>query len=191
MRATAPPPRRNPGFAHWWRYIVAAVIAIFGVPIALGGLWLISLGGSWYYFPAGLGLLATAFLLARADRRAVWLYAAIFVATVIWALWEAGFNGWAQVPRLIAPAVVMLLVLSTLPTLRGPRLPRAAMATGGVALSVAAALAMVDRGPETALAQVAPTAPAPNVPAPTVPAAPIAAPEAAPVQFTMPTAGAD
>ncbi|WP_273689878.1 membrane-bound PQQ-dependent dehydrogenase, glucose/quinate/shikimate family [Ketogulonicigenium vulgare] len=191
MRATAPPPRRNPGFAHWWRYIVAAVIAIFGVPIALGGLWLISLGGSWYYFPAGLGLLATAFLLARADRRAVWLYAAIFVATVIWALWEAGFNGWAQVPRLIAPAVVMLLVLSTLPTMRGPRLPRAAMATGGVALSVAAALAMVDRGPETALAQVAPTAPAPAAPAPAVPAAPIAAPEAAPVQFTMPTAGAD
>ena len=32
-----------------------------------------------------------------------WIYLVVFALTVVWALWERGFNGWAQVPRLAAP----------------------------------------------------------------------------------------
>ena len=68
----SPPQRR--GFTFWWTIFVAAALLIFGLPIAAGGLWLITLGGSWYYLPAGIGLLVTAFFLFRREMAAVWVY---------------------------------------------------------------------------------------------------------------------
>ncbi|MFZ3582497.1 membrane-bound PQQ-dependent dehydrogenase, glucose/quinate/shikimate family [Loktanella sp. DJP18] len=97
---------------------VAAVLMIFGLPLVAGGAWLMSLGGSWYYLPAGTGLILTAWFLFRQERLAVWIYLITFAGTVIWALWEAGLDPWAQVPRLVAPTVVLVLVLTTLPALR-------------------------------------------------------------------------
>jgi quinoprotein glucose dehydrogenase len=67
------------GASFWWTMLVAAVLVIFGLPIAAGGAWLIALGGSWYYLPAGLGLLATAYFLFRRDAMAVWVYLTTFV----------------------------------------------------------------------------------------------------------------
>ena len=142
--------------AYWWTIFVAVVLLIFGLPIAAGGLWLIVLGGSWYYLPAGLGLLLTSWFLFRTDIRALWVYLATYVATVIWALWEAGLNGWAQVPRLLAPTIVLLLILTTLPAVlrgsvrrfRGAAL--AAMVTMAGALGV---LAVAQNGVEPTIAQ--------------------------------------
>jgi quinoprotein glucose dehydrogenase len=123
------------GAAFWWAMLVATIILIFGLPIAAGGVWLIALGGSWYYLPAGIGLLATAILLYRRSSAAIWVYLATFIGTLIWALWEAGFNGWAQVPRLVAPSVVLILVLTTLPALRKGNWPgRRAMAAAAVTI---------------------------------------------------------
>lgn len=121
---------------QWWPILLGIILVLFGLPIAAGGLWLMTLGGSWYYFPAGLGLLVTAYFLFRREVAAVWIYLATFLATLVWALWEAGFDGWAQVPRLLAPTIVLFLVLTTLPMLRGPR-PRPRT---GVAAAMAAML---------------------------------------------------
>lgn len=101
----------------WWPIAVAILLVLFGIPIAAGGVYLMVLGGSWYYFPAGMGLLITAYFLMRRSEAALWVNLATFVITVAWAFWEAGLDGWAQVPRLVAPTVVLLLVLSTVPTL--------------------------------------------------------------------------
>lgn len=101
----------------WWPIAVAILLVLFGIPIAAGGVYLMVLGGSWYYFPAGMGLLITAYFLMRRSEAALWVYLATFAITVAWAFWEAGLDGWAQVPRLVAPTVVLLLVLSTVPTL--------------------------------------------------------------------------
>lgn len=123
------------GAAFWWAMLVATIILIFGLPIAAGGVWLIALGGSWYYLPAGIGLLATAILLYRRSSAAIWVYLATFIGTLIWALWEAGLNGWAQVPRLVAPSVVLILVLTTLPALRKGHWPwRRGMAAAAVTI---------------------------------------------------------
>ena len=85
------------GSWFWWRAFVAALIGVFGAAIAAGGLWLILLGGSWYYLPAGIGLIVTAWLLFRGRGGALWVYLLVYGTTVLWALWEAGLNGWAQV----------------------------------------------------------------------------------------------
>ena len=85
---------------------LAAVLAVFGLLILGGGIWLITLGGSWYYAVAGAGLCATAWLLVQRSMAAFWVYLATFAFTVAWALWEKGLDGWAQVPRLVAASVL-------------------------------------------------------------------------------------
>ena len=165
--------RRGAGF--WWTILVGVVLMVFGMPIAAGGLWLISLGGSWYYLPAGIGLLLTAWFLLQRSINALWVYVATYAATLAWALWESGLDGWAQVPRLVAPTVVLILVLTTVPNLRGSvrRFGRALT----VATVLAAALGLIgiaNKGIDAPLAQeaeepadVAPAAP--NAPLATVP----------------------
>ena len=119
------------GLGFWLIMIFAAVLALAALPLIGGGAYLIILGGSWYYLPAGLALLATAVLLFRRSRLAVWIYLVTFAITIAWALWESGFNGWAQIPRIFAPFVVLVLLLLCLPRLHsGPRASRGAVAAG-------------------------------------------------------------
>ena len=115
----------------WLITALAVVVALAGLALAGGGIYLIVLGGSWYYAPAGLALLATAWFLFRRSRLAVWIYLALFAVTVGWAMWESGFNGWAQIPRILTPFVLLLLILACLPGLRsGPRLDRRVASAG-------------------------------------------------------------
>ena len=89
-----------------------------GVVLTVGGVQLAALGGSWYYLLAGLALIASGFFLVLRDVRGAWLYAATFAGTLIWAFWEKGLDGWALVPRLVGPLVLMFLVIAVLPVLR-------------------------------------------------------------------------
>jgi glucose dehydrogenase len=99
----------------WWIFAVllAVVLTLFGLALFAGGVWLIFLGGSWYYALAGAGLLVTAWLLVTDTHDALPVYGLIWLATVIWAFWEVGTDWWAQVPRLVAPTVVLVLILPT------------------------------------------------------------------------------
>lgn len=110
--------------ARGWRFAamaLAVVLVVFGLPLLGGGVWLISLGGSWYYALAGAGLIATAVELARQRMRALWIYLVVWSLTVVWAFWEVGFDWWDQVPRLVAPTVVLVFILMVLPALRRPQ----------------------------------------------------------------------
>lgn len=169
------------GFGYWAVVALAVVLALLGLPILVGGVWLITLGGSWYYALAGLGLLLTAWFLFRHSMTAVWIYLLTFVGTLIWALWERGLDGWAQVPRLVAPSIVLVLVLLAIPALRGRfaggRAALTAAAVGVVALG-ASGLVLTSAQQPHLLAQEAVT-PAEPAPAPE-PAAPTAEPTPAP-----------
>ena len=98
--------------------ILGWVCVLFGLVILAGGVWLIALGGSWYYGLAGLGLIVTGLMLNRYRMGAIWVYLATWVGTVAWAWWEVGADWWAQVPRLVAPTVILILVLLCIPALK-------------------------------------------------------------------------
>ena len=173
------------GAGFWWTMFVGAVLLIFGLPIVAGGLWLITLGGSWYYLPAGIGLVLTAWFLLRRSMTAIWVYALTYLATLVWALWEAGLDGWAQVPRLVAPTIVLVLVLSTFPMLRGSvRRFGQAMAAGLVLAGVLSVAGVANKGVETSYAQEveepAEAAPQPSAVPTEVVSQPSAAPDALP-----------
>jgi quinoprotein glucose dehydrogenase len=133
--------RSQGGFGYWAMVALSVVMIAFGLPILLGGVWLISLGGSWYYALAGLGLIASAIFMIRRAMLGVWIYLLTFLGTLAWAFWESGLNGWAQVPRLVAPTLILVLVLLCIPVLR-PAPRRASFLSGAVAASLVGLLAL-------------------------------------------------
>lgn len=98
------------------------LLAVMGLGLAIGGGWLLSLGGSPYYLIAGLAWLLAAWLLWRRRRSGALVTAAVAVLTVPWALWESGADFWALFPRLMAPLAVAALALWLVPV--GPSLAR-------------------------------------------------------------------
>ena len=99
-----------------------------GLYLLIGGVWLITLGGSWYYPIAGVVMLGVAWLLWRGKQSALWLYAAFLLATMIWSIWEIGFDFWALTPRcdiLVFFGIWLILpvVWRKLPIISRPALP--------------------------------------------------------------------
>ncbi|MDP0927661.1 hypothetical protein Q0601_10790 [Paracoccus onubensis] len=99
--------------------IVGILIALAGLPLAWSGAQLIGLGGSWYYLLAGLCIVVTGILFFIRNKAGIWLYALVFLATVAWALWEAGMDFWPLVPRLVAPMVLAIIVALCVPLFPG------------------------------------------------------------------------
>lgn len=95
------------------RFVFIAILAIIGTSLSWLGAELAWLGGSLYYLAAGGACLLSAWLIFRKDWRGVWLYAIFLLATLAWALWEAGLDGWALAPRLVLPTALGLWMLST------------------------------------------------------------------------------
>ena len=79
--------------------LTALFAALSGLYLLIGGAWLVAVGGSWYYPIAGLALLGVTIKLWYGKRSALWLYALILLATMIWGVWEVGFDFWALTPR--------------------------------------------------------------------------------------------
>ncbi|RVQ64723.1 membrane-bound PQQ-dependent dehydrogenase, glucose/quinate/shikimate family [Croceicoccus ponticola] len=98
------------------RWPFGILLAIIGIVLAAGGGWLVSLGGSPYYLLAGLACLLSGWFFVRGDRRGVWIYAAMLLATLGWSLWEVGLDFWQLLPRLAGPTV--LGVILALPWIR-------------------------------------------------------------------------
>lgn len=100
--------------------------ALFGIVLVAGGVWLIALGGSWYYAAAGIALLITALLLFRRSPVALWLYAALVLATLLWAVWESGLDWWPLAARgdvLFLLGVFMVMPWIVRPLARGTAAP--------------------------------------------------------------------
>jgi quinoprotein glucose dehydrogenase len=80
--------------------LTAWVAAALGALLAVGGAYLLWLGGSWYYLLAGLGLLLVGVLIHRRLRAALWLYALVLLASLAWTIYEVRFDWWQIAPRI-------------------------------------------------------------------------------------------
>jgi glucose dehydrogenase len=86
MKTQAPFPSA-PG---WPARVLGVVLLLIGLVLAVGGIQLAVLGGSVYYVLAGVGLIVAGVLMARRSLAGAWVYLGVFVATLVWALWESG-----------------------------------------------------------------------------------------------------
>jgi quinate dehydrogenase (quinone) len=113
----------------------------FGLIFAAGGGYLATLGGSWYFLLAGLGMIVSSVLLFKQRLAGAWLFALVMVLTVIWAVIDAGLNFWPLVSRLLTLGVLSVLVALVYPSVR--KANGLAGGRGGYALGGVLAIAVI------------------------------------------------
>lgn len=110
------------GAGGWLLMIYAVIMVILGLPLLIGGAYLVYLGGSVYYVIAGIGLIVAGVLLFRGRMAGFWIYTLTFILTIVWGFAEVGLNGWALIPWTVGPIILMIISLLFLPVLhRGRR----------------------------------------------------------------------
>ncbi len=92
--------------AGFFRKLLSVVLALIALVLIAGGAQLALLGGSLYYLAAGLLVAASAWLIFKGDRRGIWVYGAMLLVTLLWALWEGGLDPWRLQSRLFGPVVL-------------------------------------------------------------------------------------
>lgn len=135
--------QRSTSVSRWPIWVVALGVLVFGLLFLAGGGYLATLGGSWYFLIAGIGLTVSAVLLFKLRTLGAWLFAAVMVGSVIWALADVGLTFWPLISRLFALGVVSLLVALIYPSLRKAN---GLSGSGGYALSGVLAIALVAGG---------------------------------------------
>lgn len=125
--------KRKPGspLARWILLLVAFVMLLLSAAMALPGLWLAALGGSFYYLIAGAGGIWACFTILRGRYVAgVGWFALVTLGTILWALWEIDRKAWmhawgfdlaGRVGLHIAVLLIMLVPLSFIRERRGGR----------------------------------------------------------------------
>lgn len=79
---------------------IAFLYLLIGLVLFGGGLWLISLGGSWYFAIAGVVFLLVAVKVRTKRGNAQILYGLFLLASLIWSLWESGYDWWPLASRM-------------------------------------------------------------------------------------------
>ncbi|CAN7201661.1 membrane-bound PQQ-dependent dehydrogenase, glucose/quinate/shikimate family [Phenylobacterium sp. LjRoot219] len=92
--------------------VLTILMLLVGGVLLVGGGALSLAGGSPYYLLAGAAVVAAALGIAIRRAWALPLFGLLLAATLGWAVWEAGLDGWALAPRLIAPALLGLCLLA-------------------------------------------------------------------------------
>jgi quinoprotein glucose dehydrogenase len=115
--------RRTPVRRSLVAWLIGGLVIALGLPLIVGGAWLLGLGGSPYYLAAGAALVVAGAALIWRYPIGVAAYALFLAGTTVWAVWEVGWEGWLLAPRLAGPSLVFGLIL--LAALRLPRPPAA------------------------------------------------------------------
>ncbi len=96
----------------WGAKVIGLLLGLIGLWLTGGGAWLLSLGGSAYYFAAGIGCMVSALCyFTRRESRGLLVYLLVFLATCVWAFAEVGADFWQLLPRVVGPAVFAAILL--------------------------------------------------------------------------------
>jgi quinoprotein glucose dehydrogenase len=109
----------------------AMVLLALGFTLAAGGFQLLILGGSAYYSTCGLAVCASGVLLFLRRSEGALVYGLVISATIVWAIWEVGDDGWALMPRVVALVVSGMVLL--IPAVHRSLLGRARPSLGQIA----------------------------------------------------------
>ncbi len=94
--ATGNAPRGFPRILQW---LLAGLMLIIGLAVGILGAKLALVGGTLYFALMGVVMVIAAVLIFRNRRGGILLYAVAFIASVIWAISDAGWNYWPLFSR--------------------------------------------------------------------------------------------
>lgn len=108
-------------FCTAWRLLFVLLSFCIGLFLTIWGGKLLSLGGSAWYLLAGLAYMVIAVGYLIRSKYALPLAIITFFLTLVWALYEVQLSYWGLIPRLVVPALLLMLGLwlaATLPLKR-------------------------------------------------------------------------
>ncbi|GAB3350894.1 membrane-bound PQQ-dependent dehydrogenase, glucose/quinate/shikimate family [Chromohalobacter beijerinckii] len=120
--------------------VLGAITALLGLALFVGGIWLASLGGAWFYLIAGALLTVAGIGMARRAAYALWLAFLVLLYSLVWAFYEVGLDFWQLVPRLLVFIGIAMVFASLAPTLKTSSGQRA---LGGKASAAIAVICLV------------------------------------------------
>ena len=92
----------------WALRTTAIVIGIFGLPMIWVGAELALMGGTLYYLGAGILMTFSAVDLWRNERRGFFVFMAVLLLTLAWAVYEVGTNFWLVGSRIWLISIIAL-----------------------------------------------------------------------------------
>ncbi|MBB4346435.1 glucose/quinate/shikimate family membrane-bound PQQ-dependent dehydrogenase [Aliirhizobium cellulosilyticum] len=104
--------------AKTWLFVLGAVLALAGLFFAVAGGKLAMLGGSWYFLLAGIAIVIAGALVILRKPAGALLFGLVNIATVVWAIWDAGLDFWPLISRLLAFGVGATVIALSFPLLR-------------------------------------------------------------------------
>lgn len=116
-------------------WLLGIIFIIAGLFLAIQGARLILLHGSWYFLLMGIAMLLSGLLLCKLNPLGAWIYGVAYVLTIIWAIWEVGFDYWPLLSRLAFLGGFAMLVAFAYPSLlkaSSSKISRSGYKLGGV-----------------------------------------------------------
>jgi quinoprotein glucose dehydrogenase len=81
------------------RRVFAVFLALVGLLLGIGGVWLVLVGGSPFYLIQSAAFVAIGMLVWIRNPLTLWAYTLLLLATLAWALFEVGLDWWQLMPR--------------------------------------------------------------------------------------------
>lgn len=131
-------PRGIPRILQW---LLAGLMAIIGLAVGGLGFKLATVGGTWYFLIMGVAMVVAAILIFTNRTSGIVLYAIAFIASLFWAVSDAGWDFWPLFSRLFTFAVLAFLCALVWPFLRAAN--ASAPVNKAPAFGVAAVLAVL------------------------------------------------
>jgi len=103
----------------WLLIPLGVVFALLGLVLAGGGLYLLILGGNWFYLASGIAAALIGWGLLRGLGFSFWLSWLLLFAAGYWSWQEVALDFWQWMPRIMAFAVLTLVVTLASPALSG------------------------------------------------------------------------
>ncbi|HDS8345466.1 TPA: membrane-bound PQQ-dependent dehydrogenase, glucose/quinate/shikimate family [Proteus mirabilis] len=97
--------------SHFYRWIVFIILTILALYFTVLGGYLVSLAGSPFYLFNGVMLLIIAACFLSRRKSTLLLFNFLFLITIVWSIWESGFDFWALAPRLDIIFILGLLLI--------------------------------------------------------------------------------
>lgn len=108
-------PRGIPRILQW---LLAGLMAIVGLAVGGLGFKLVTVGGSGYFLIMGVVMVIAAILIFINRSSGIVLYGIAFIASLFWAVSDAGWDFWPLFSRLFTFAVLAFLCALVWPFLR-------------------------------------------------------------------------
>lgn len=81
------------------RILISVLVLVLGGVLAVGGVWLVTLGGAWGYIVLGALLVVSGALMLARRKSGLAVYGVALLFALVWGLAEVGLYWWGLAPR--------------------------------------------------------------------------------------------